>query len=114
MGDGFSLPVGPVFSDPNTFVDSILSEVIEGDPFVEKTKTILEIKRVFDNEDKQSIMDTVVAGFGNKKTDTKAYVDAGIDEKKIFIVDTKGVVVNVGTEQKTTYEELTQNLDQFI
>jgi len=111
---GFSLPVGPVLSSPNPFVNSLVSEVINGNPFIEKTKTILGIKRVFETTEKQSIMETIVAAFGNKETDTKAYVDAGIDPMKIFIVDPEGVVVNAGTNETTSYLHLVQNLNEIV
>ena len=44
---------------------------------MQKTQTIKELWQVFQEKDSH-ITDTMMAGYGNKETDTRAYVNSGI------------------------------------
>lgn len=92
------LPPGPVFMAPTTFRES-LAEAFSN-PNIAKTKTLREIFALF------TIQENVVKGaYGNKRTDTIAYMDAGITPDKIWIVDTDGVLRSAKDGRETSYEE---------
>jgi len=108
---GFSIPMGPVLLSPETFIDGIISEVVEHDPDVLKTQKILGISEAFSTHDEHNIMDTVVAAYGNKDSDVKAYVNSEIDLNNIYIVNTKGVLENIGTGEKSSYEQQVDKIE---
>jgi len=103
--DGYSLPQGPVMLSPHPFISSLLTEVVKKNPHEEKAETILDIWRAFDNTNMNNIMDTIVTAYGNKETDVAAYVNAGIDKNKIYIVDSQGHLVNIGSGAVSSYGE---------
>merc|ERR1719495_1145632 len=96
---GYSLPPGPVLFSPITFISGLIAEVVTRTPDVQKTKTIKEI------------WDTIVAGYGNKETDTKAYVNSGLALDTVFIVNPEGQLKNEGTGAVTSYNEQVENVD---
>ena len=109
--DGYSLPPGPVLLNPTTFLSGAIAELVTKTPYVQKTKTINEIWNIFKSEKNTKIEDTIVAAYGNKATDTKAYVDAGLPYKSIYIVNPEGELRNEHTGEITSYGEQAQNID---
>ena len=109
--DGYSLPQGPVLFSPITFISSLIAEVVTKTPDVQKTKTMNEIWNIFKSENNTKIEETLVAGYGNKPTDTKAYVNSGIPLSAVYIVNPQGVLKNEGTGEVTSYEEQVENID---
>lgn len=101
----YSLPQGPVLFSPEPLISSLLAEVVHQNPDVQKTKTLLDVWNIFNSNNKANIDDTIVAGYGNKETDVKAYTNAGISRNHIWLVDSSGVLRNVGTGHVTSYEE---------
>ena len=92
---------------------------------------ILELWSTFQSENKTSISEVILAGYGNKETDTKAYLAAGLQPSTVFIVNPEGwlqwhrrsdlpihcfltgELKNVGTGHISSYQkqiELIQNL----
>ena len=102
-GKGFSLPLGPLLMSPKPSYKLVISS--EGDN-VDKTKTLLDLFDMFDIK-----QDVVVGAFGNKNTDTDAYTDAGISTNLIYLINEDSEMINVGTGQRTSYQELIRNLD---
>ena len=109
--DGYSLPPGPIFLSPTTFTSGVIAEVITKTPYVQKTKTIDGIWNVFKSEKNTRIENTIVAAYGNKPTDTKAYVNSGLPLNSVYIVNPQGELKNEGTEEITSYEEQVENID---
>jgi len=109
--DGYSLPRGPVLFSPITFISGLIAEVVTKTPDVQKTKTMNEIWNIFKSENNTKIEDTLVAGYGNKPTDTKAYINSGIPLASVYIVNPQGVLKNEGTGEVTSYEEQVQSID---
>jgi len=109
--DGYSLPPGPVLFSPTTFISGVIAEVVTKTPDVQKTKTMDEIWNIFKSEKNTRIENTIVAGYGNKPTDTKAYVNSGLPLNSVYIVNPQGVLKNEGTGDITSYEEQVQNID---
>jgi len=110
---GYSLPQGSVLFSPSTFIDSLLTEVIVGNPEVQKTKTILDVWNAFNSPNKAHIMDTIVAAYGNKESDVKAYLTAGIDASKIYIVNPEGELVTIGNGEVSSYAEQVKKINQM-
>ena len=109
--DGYSLPPGPVLFSPTTFISGVIAEVVTKTPDVQKTNTINEIWNIFKSENQTMIDDTLVAAYGNKPTDTKAFTNSGIPLSAVYIVNPQGVLKNEGTGEVTSYEEQVQNID---
>lgn len=112
--DGFSLPAGPVLFSPTTFISGLIAEVVTRTPDVQKTKTINDIWEIFKSENNTKIDDTMVAGYGNKETDTKAYVNSGIPLSKVYIVNPEGILKNEGSGAVTSYEEQVENINDLF
>ena len=88
--EGKSLPAGPIIFSPTNFISGLIAEVVTGSPHIQKTKMILELWATFKSENRTDINQVVVAGYGNKDTDTKAYLEAGLLPHKLFIVNPQG------------------------
>ena len=110
----FSLPVGPVLFSPTTFISGLIAEVVTKSPDIQKTKTMDEIWKLFKSKNNTRVEDTIVAGYGNKATDTKAYVNSGIPLSSIFIINPDGVLKNEGTGEITSYHEQIQKIDDIF
>jgi len=110
---GYSLPMGPVLLSPLTFIDSLKAEVYHKNPDIQKTEAIKDVWNAFNTRQKSGIMDTVVAAYGNKESDVRAYKNAGIDADKIYIVDHKGELVTIGNNEISTYAKQTEKLDEM-
>ena len=88
--EGKTLPLGPVLFSPNCFISSLIAEVVTGSPHLEKTKMILELWATFKSENRTDINQVVKGAYGNKETDTKAYLQTGLLPDKVFIVNPEG------------------------
>eukprot|EP00092_Neocalanus_flemingeri_P014105 GFUD01015214.1.p1 GENE.GFUD01015214.1~~GFUD01015214.1.p1 ORF type:complete len:335 (+),score=71.34 GFUD01015214.1:212-1216(+) len=109
--NGYSLPPGPVLFSPITFLSGLIAEVVTKTPDIQKTKIMNEIWNMFKSQNNTNIEDTIVAGYGNKATDTKAYVNSGIPLEAVYIVNPEGELKNEGTGDVTSYEEQVQNIE---
>jgi len=112
--DGSSLPLGPVLMSPTTFMSGLISEVVTGTPDVQKTKTVNDIWSLFQIDPSNTkIGDTIVAGYGNKETDTRAYTNAGIPLNTIYIVNPEGQLKNEGTGNMSSYTEQAEHVNSL-
>ena len=77
------MPYGPVIMSPDRMIRSGSREVIIKKPHIFKIGTLTNIKNLFPSC-------PYYAGFGNRDTDTVAYLDVGIPLCKILIINPKG------------------------
>lgn len=103
---GFSLPTGPVIMSPVPFFTGFIAELISKTPFLEKSKSINEINKIFSG-------DTIKGAYGNKVTDTTAYKTSGIPLQRIWIVNPDGELKNEASQQITSYPQQVENVDQL-
>ena len=104
--DGYSLPMGPVFLSPRTFIGGVIAEL--SDPAPMKTAMIKSVTDLFDRG-----AEVFCGAYGNKETDSRAYVQAGIDETKIFIVDTSSVLRRFSDGEITSYGNHEKQVDEL-
>lgn len=103
---GFSLPPGPVIFSPVPFFTGLIAEVISKTPFVEKSKSIDEMNKIF-------VGDTIVGAYGNKETDTTAYQNSGIPLERVWIVNPAGDLKNEATKLVTSYAQQAEHVDEL-
>jgi phosphatidate phosphatase LPIN len=101
-----ALPPGPLFMSPDGLFTSFKREVIEKKPHLLKIPLLTEIKNLFPEGTKPFF-----AGFGNRETDGVAYRYLEVPLNNIFIIDTSSKVLRLGEKTKTSYKELSTNLD---
>lgn len=94
---GKVLPDGPLIMSPDRLFAALRREVIVGNPEAFKMEALEGIRRSFcthNNNDNNETTDLppFYAGFGNRQTDAKAYVSAGIPPWRIFTVNPAGSV----------------------
>ena len=103
-GDGgYSLPLGPLFLN-----SSPTDRLGISDPSVIKIGVLKTFLNMFTKNH-----DTIVGAYGNKETDTTAYLNAGISPNKIYLLGKNSKILNVGTKQEYSYTELAYNVDRF-
>jgi len=81
-----TLPKGPVFMSPDRVFDSLMREVILRCPEQFKVACLKEIGSLF------TASPCFYAGFGNRSSDLKSYIDVGIPCSKIFIINEHGEI----------------------
>ena len=103
---GYSLPKGPVFMSPKTFAEALVDAM--SDPSPVKTATLKGLLKLFD------LKENIVHGaYGNRNSDTKSYMDAGISAEKIYLVNEKGILRRVSDGKRTSYLEHAKNVNQM-
>merc|ERR1719153_278223 len=108
---GFSLPPGPILFSPTTMLCGFIAEVVTKTPDLQKTQTVLQLWDLFKKEEGSSISGTIVGGYGNKDTDTKAYINAGMDRGRVYLVNPKGELRNEETGLVSSYSDQVLHLD---
>ena len=101
-----TLPAGPLFMSPDGIFTSLKREVIERKPHLLKIPLLTELKNLFPEGVKPFF-----AGFGNRETDGVAYRYLEVPLNNIFIIDTSSNVLRLGDTKKTSYKELSTNLE---
>ena len=104
-----ALPEGPLFMSPDGLFTSLKREVIEKKPHLLKIPLLTELKNLFPDEAKPFF-----AGFGNRETDGVAYRYLDVPLNNIFIIDTSSNVLRLGETKKTSYKNLSNNLDAIF
>ena len=104
--DGFSMPQGPVFMSPRPLAVAALAAI--ADPAPMKTALIKSITNTFERQ-----ANVFVGAYGNKASDAKAYVQAGIPTELIFIVDESSVMKRFSDQQVTSYRQHELLVDQM-
>ena len=102
--NGYSLPRSPLFMSPITWHKALFSPD-------KMSNKVFALDSLFDLFDLKS---HVVAGaYGNKDTDTRAYLNSGISASKVFLVNKKSKMINVGNKENTSYMEHFRNVDKM-
>ena len=104
--DGFSLPQGPVFMSPRPLAMAALASI--ADPAPMKTALIKTITDTFERK-----ANVFVGAYGNKESDARAYVQAGIPSELIFIVNESSVMKRFSDGQITSYRQHELLVDQI-
>ena len=103
--NGYSLPKGPVFLSPKTFAKALVDALSNPSPV--KTATTKAFLDLFD------IKENVVLGaYGNKNSDTQAYMDAGVSTNIIYLINTDSVIKRVSDNKRTSYFEHATKVNQ--
>ena len=92
--EGKTLPPGPLISSPSSFISVLIAE-ISRTPHLQKTKNILELWATFKSKNRTDINEVIKGAYGNKETDTKAYLQTGLLSDKVFIVNPQGRKLNL-------------------
>jgi len=111
--NGFSLPVGPVLFSPVSFMSGVVAEVVTKSPNIQKSKIIQEIWSLFESKNLTDINETIAGCYGDKETDTKAYLDSGLSPNSVYIINPAGELRNVGSGDVTNYGEQVENVNEL-
>ena len=57
--------------------------------------------------------DVVVGAYGNKNTDTEAYLKSGIRGERVFLINENSKLINVATGNMSSYQLQAEAIDQF-
>ena len=104
--DDLPLPRSPVICIPKHLAEEALgdpSKAVEG-----KLSALKNILELF--QDPSSV---VAGSYGNNNSDAEAYKKVGIPLDKTFIINKKSKIVNLLSEQETTYKVQTTDLDNL-
>ena len=104
-----ALPEGRLIMSPDGIFTSLKREVIEKKPHLLKIPLLTELKNLFPDGTKPFF-----AGFGNRETDGVAYRYLEVPLHNIFIIDTSSKVIRLGDTKKTSYKNLSNNLDEIF
>ena len=98
------LPRGPLITTPDGYMKTLRREIIKRNPDEFKAQVLAGIQHCFQRAGRDILKyPPILAGFGNKKTDLRAYRAAGIPEQTSFIVDTGSRIQNACGEQFVSY-----------
>jgi hypothetical protein len=87
-GNKYTLPVGCVLCHTGSIKDVLVTELIKKNPNEFKTDCIRRnVMLPFAAAGKTHTEKLFVAGFGNKQTDSRAYMDVGISMDDIYIIN---------------------------
>jgi len=100
---GYSMPRGPLLLQIDSVLGAFQTEVITGQPEVNKMVALSKIKGLFPDN-------PFVAGFGNKAWDILAYKALNINPNMIYNVMEDSSLVVEGTGVPTSYDNLINNI----
>ncbi len=103
------LPPGPIIMSPDGLFSSFKREVIDKNPQILKITTLTEIRTLFPKK-----YCPFYAGFGNRENDAVAYRSVGIDMGKIFIVNTKGDLMQLNNSEIKSYAKLNESVNEVF
>jgi len=102
--DEFVLPEGPILMSPNDILATIWMEVVTKTSHLFKIACLNEIKGIFNNGE-----NPIMAGFGNRDTDSLSYQTVGVKDNMIFIVNEQGVIKRNG--DTTSYFDIDKEVN---
>ena len=103
LADHYSIPNGPLFLSPIS-----AEAALTADADVMKRRTIKSLLDLFDVK-----QDVVEGAYGNKNTDTEAYLESGIREDRVFQINETSKMINVGTRNISTYNLQKNTIDEY-
>ena len=95
-------------------IQQISFQVVTGRPDEMKTSLITNLWEIFKEDVASDIGETIVASYGNKETDVKAYTNCGLPKERIYIVNTYGELRNLGSGVVSSYEEQAAAIDSIF
>ena len=99
----YSMPLGPLFLSPIS-----AEAAITADAEIMKVATLRSLLDLFDLK-----QDIVAGAYGNKNTDTEAYLTSGIMGEKIYLINEASKIINVATGNETSYRLQTQRVNEI-
>jgi len=93
------LPKGPVFMSPDRLFGALDREVIRRKPEEFKIACLQDIAKIFPSN-------PYYAGFGNRKTDLVAYMEAGVPSGRVFIINPSGNITTINKTYSKTYHNM--------
>jgi len=103
----YKMPEGPILLQVDSLLGAFQTEVITGQPEVNKIALLSRIRGLFQTN-------PFVAGFGNKAWDILAYKALNIDPMMIYNVDESSNLVIEGSGVQTTYREIINNITEIF
>ena len=104
---GVAMPPGPVLLQIDSVVGALKTEVIKGQPELNKIVALSKIRGLFPSN-------PFVAGFGNTEWDILAYKALSIDPDMIFHVMEDSSLVVEGTGLPTSYSNIINNVTNLF
>jgi len=104
---GAAIPPGPLFLQVESLVGALQTEVIDGQPELNKIVALSKIRGLFPQN-------PFVSGFGNKEWDILAYKAVGIEPDMIYNVMEDSSIVVEGSGVKTSYGDLISNVTSLF
>ena len=89
-------------------------KVVTGRPDEMKTSLITKLWEIFKEQEKSKISETILAAYGNKETDVKAYTNCGLPKERIYIVNTYGELRNEGSGVVSSYQQQASDIDTIF
>ena len=99
----YSMPNGPLFMSPIS-----AKAAISADAEVMKLKTLKCLLDLFALK-----QDVIVGAYGNKNTDTEAYLKSGIRGERVFLINENSKLLNVETGNVSSYKLQAEAIDQY-
>jgi len=95
--DQCQLPDGPVIMSPDRLLAALRREVVLGNPQEFKIACLRDIQLLFQppsfkKEEEELAYNPLYAGFGNRSTDVTAYLNVGIAQQRIFVINPMGTL----------------------
>jgi phosphatidate phosphatase PAH1 len=91
---------------PKSFAEAMIDAM--SDPSSVKANTIKAILKLFDIKE-----NAVVGAYGNRNSDTKAYLEAGIPSNLIFLVNPESILRRVSDGKRTSYFQHATNVSSM-
>ncbi len=105
-GGGSGLPFGPIFTTTEGILGAFTQELLKRSA-VFKVRMLNDLRCAFKEAGRDERKSPIfIAGFGNRATDVKAYVEAGIPSATIFTIGTDSRVhAGTGTDLSMSYSD---------
>lgn len=102
-----AMPSGPLLLQVESLVGALQTEVINGQPELNKIVALSKIRGLFPEN-------PFVSGFGNKEWDKLAYKAMGIEPDRIYNVMEDSSILVEGSGIKTSYGEMISNITSLF
>ena len=99
----YSMPRGPLFLSPIS-----AEAALTADAEVMKLSTLKSILDLFNLK-----QDVVAGAYGNKNSDTEAYLNSGIRGGRIFLINEDSQILNVETGNNSSYKLQALQIDKY-
>lgn len=95
---------------PDGFLKSFTREVIDKTPDFLKTKILATLNEIFPHGRKP-----LYCGFGNRETDSVAYIKTNIDTDRIFFITPKSIITKESKPNFTTsYVQMLEKIEEYF